>query len=245
MTVTKEWFAEWFDTPYYHTLYKDRDHREAEEFIDKLIQYLSPAKNAHVLDLACGKGRHAIHLNQLGYQVTGVDLSEQSITAASKFSNNRLAFFVHDMRDLLEKEKYNYIFNLFTSFGYFNNLADNQKVIDSIYNGLKPQGCVVIDFMNAEKVINGLKAKEQKIVDGITFNIERKIENEIIIKDIAFEDKGKKYRFQERVQAIKKLDFETMINKSNLTIEGYFGDYQLNPFDVINSDRLIIVAKKS
>ncbi|MFN3940966.1 MAG: YkgJ family cysteine cluster protein, partial [Chitinophagales bacterium] len=77
-----------------------------------------------ILDLACGKGRHSIYLNQLGYDVTGADLSENSIKEASKFANEKLHFKVHDMRIPFE-EKYDAIFNLFTSFGYFENDADN------------------------------------------------------------------------------------------------------------------------
>ena len=60
------WFETWFDTPYYHILYKDRDFAEAENFISLLIKYLKLPENSKIIDLACGKGRHSIFLNQLG-----------------------------------------------------------------------------------------------------------------------------------------------------------------------------------
>jgi 2-polyprenyl-3-methyl-5-hydroxy-6-metoxy-1,4-benzoquinol methylase len=72
---TNTWFASWFDTPYYHILYKERNYREAQVFMDNLTQYLNLPEKAKVLDLACGKGRHSIYLNQLGYEVVGADLS--------------------------------------------------------------------------------------------------------------------------------------------------------------------------
>ena len=61
---SKEWFAEWFDTTYYHTLYKNRNDEEAEQFISKLLSFLNLKENASVLDLACGKGRHSVTLNK-------------------------------------------------------------------------------------------------------------------------------------------------------------------------------------
>ena len=77
-----------------------------------------------MLDLACGKGRHSIYLNKLGYNVIGADLSKNSIQFAKEFENNRLHFVEHDMRNPLEK-KYNAILNLFTSFGFFENDAED------------------------------------------------------------------------------------------------------------------------
>jgi 2-polyprenyl-3-methyl-5-hydroxy-6-metoxy-1,4-benzoquinol methylase len=72
---SENWYSSWFDTPYYHILYKDRNYREAQLFMDNLTHYLNLPEKAKVLDLACGKGRHAIYLNQLGFDVVGADLS--------------------------------------------------------------------------------------------------------------------------------------------------------------------------
>ncbi|HCY89433.1 MAG TPA: class I SAM-dependent methyltransferase, partial [Chitinophagaceae bacterium] len=76
------WFEEWFDTPYYHELYAGRDSQEASAFVDQLIQYLKPAPGSVMLDVACGTGRHAIELADKGFDVTGIDLSQQSIEQA-------------------------------------------------------------------------------------------------------------------------------------------------------------------
>ena len=59
-----EWFKNWFNSPYYHILYKERDSYEAEYFIDNLIIYLKIAENSKIIDIACGKGRHSIYLEQ-------------------------------------------------------------------------------------------------------------------------------------------------------------------------------------
>ncbi len=240
----KEWFAEWFDTPYYHILYKHRDHEEAEKFITRLCSFLKIDPNSQLLDLACGKGRHALMLNKLGYKVLGADLSPQSIAEASRFSNDRLQFTVHDMREPLEGHQFNCIFNLFTSFGYFDSKKDNLKVLESIHSMLLPQGILVIDFMNAEKVIRTLIPNESKTIDGVTFNIERYSDGQHIYKDIRFTDQGNSYHFTERVQSLKLDDFSSLLAEAGFDILHTFGDFELNAFDANNSDRLIIIASR-
>ena len=128
----KEWYSDWFDSKYYHVLYKNRDNTEAEHFISNLIHFLQPQKEAHILDLACGKGRHSTFLNEMGFRVTGLDLSSNSIQNAIQYENDRLNFAVHDMRNVYSHEEFEYIFNLFTSFGYFNSNVENQKVLCAI-----------------------------------------------------------------------------------------------------------------
>ena len=149
--MTKEhskWFQSWFDTSYYHILYKQRDYKEAEVFIKNIVNYLNLDKDDSILDLACGKGRHSIFLNTLGYNVTGLDLSKNSIEHAKTHESNSLHFDVHDMRDIY-KTQFEVVLNLFTSFGYFEERADNFKVIQTIKSSLKQNGIGVIDYMNS------------------------------------------------------------------------------------------------
>ena len=240
---TKEWFASWFDTSYYHSLYKNRDEEEAKKFIHNLAGKLNLKPNTEVLDLACGKGRHSITLNELGMNVTGVDLSANSIEIAKKAENKNLKFAVQDMRFPFENEKFEFVFNLFTSFGYFDSVEDNLKVIESVKQMLQPNGVFVIDFMNSEKVINTLVEKEVKREDDIDFHIERKYDGEHIFKHIKFSDKDESFHFTERVQALKQKDFEELLTKIGFTITNFFGNFNLDPFNSNHSDRLIIIAK--
>ena len=240
---SKNWFVSWFDTPYYHILYKDRNYREAQIFMDNLTHYLNLPEKAKVLDLACGKGRHSIYLNQLGFNVLGVDLSENSIEEAKKNTNDTLHFQVHDMREPLE-EKYDAIFNLFTSFGYFENENDNQKTLISIKESLSDYGFAVIDFMNVNQVIENLVENEIKIVDEIEFKIKRFLsQDNFIIKEISFEDKGEKFHFTEKVKAFTLEDFQIMMNNAGIFLLDTFGDYKLKKFHKKDSERLIMIFK--
>jgi SAM-dependent methyltransferase len=238
------WFEDWFDSPYYHLLYNNRNNSEAELFIDNLLSLLTPEKKSRFLDLGCGKGRHSIYLNKKGFDVTGVDLAENSITCAKQDENEHLHFFVHDMRKLFRTNYFHCVVNLFTSFGYFENNRDDNAAINGVYKSLKPNGIFVLDFMNAKKIIPHLPMQEIKTIEGIEFKITKSIKNNFIIKQIQFTDKGKEYHFTECVKALTLADFEKYFSANKLKIVHLRGNYQLDTFDENSSDRLIIVGQK-
>ena len=242
----KEWFQTWFNSPYYHILYKNRDEREAHQFIDALLGYLHPEEKALVLDLACGKGRYSRYLAEKGYSVTGLDIAEESIAYARQFESENLQFFRHDMRQPCRINYFDYIFNFFTSFGYFENEHDHRRTILNIARGLKAGGRFVLDFFNSEKVIRMLKPLEIKEIDHYTFMIRKRVDAAgYIIKTIAFEVEGRPVEFSERVRAFTLDDFEALFTPANLRLEATFGDYHLGPYDREHSDRLILIARKS
>ena len=239
---SENWFSTWFDSPYYHILYKNRNEEEAQVFMDNITNYLNMPENGTILDLACGKGRHSIYLNKLGYQVTGVDLSENSIAIANESSNESLQFKTHDMREPVN-ETYDAVFNLFTSFGYFDTYEDNIKTLKAIKDSINEYGFGVIDFFNADFIIENLVAEETKEIDDITFNIKRFVENKKIIKEIRFEDKGETYNFTEKVSAFTLVDFEAMMEEAGIYLLEIFGDYKLKKFYKTQSERLIMIFK--
>ncbi|RDV14451.1 class I SAM-dependent methyltransferase [Pontibacter diazotrophicus] len=239
-----EWFSTWFDSPYYHILYNNRNTQEAQAFMDRLLAYLHPKPHNKILDLACGKGRYSVYLHQKGFDVTGIDLSGKSIAHAKQFGKEHLHFDVHDMRKVYKPEYFDFILNLFTSFGYFDTETENVVALAATAKSLKPGGKLVIDFMNTDKVINNLVAEEEKRVHGINFRITRGVENGFIVKTIHFSDEGKEYEFVERVRALREEDFEEYFKMIQLRLVEVFGDYHLNPFDLEKSDRAIFVLKK-
>lgn len=242
--MSKEWFSSWFDSEYYHILYKNRDYSEAEHFVSNLLNHLKPSKNDKFLDLACGKGRHSIFINKKGYNVVGLDLSENSISEAKKSENDSLRFGVHDMREIYSFDEFDFVFNLFTSFGYFDNEIENLNVLTSIKRTLKPGGIVVIDFLNTQKVINTLIPKETKTIDGIVFKIKKEISDGKILKHIRFSDNSIQHHYTESVQLINFNRFQSLFNQVGLQIIDTFGNYELEDYNEQNSNRLIIFAQK-
>lgn len=239
---TKTWFTSWFDTPFYHILYKDRNDTEAHAFMDTLTDYLNIPEAGTILDLACGKGRHALYLNKIGYDVTGIDLSENSINFAKQFENHRLRFDVHNMCKPYHNQ-FDAVFNLFTSFGYFDNEEDNLETIKAIKAEINEFGFGVIDFMNSEFVIDNLVPEEVKTVDGIDFYLKRFVENGYIIKDITFTADDKLYNFQERVRGFTLADFQLLFEQAGVYLLDVFGDYKLSKFSAKTSERLVMIFK--
>ena len=233
---------DWFDSDYYHVLYKNRDYSEAINFIDNIVEYIDLKKGSQILDLACGIGRHSIYLDKIGFKVVGTDKSPNNIKKAKASHNQSLSFLQMEMIDDTNY-KYDCIFNLFTSFGYVNH-DYNLKTIKNIERQLKDDGIVVIDFMNTLFVKNNLVIEETKVIDDLSFKIKRRSDGKHIYKEIKFNDK-KDYFFQEKVMDLSLNDFENYLKRYNLKIIKTFGDYNLNEFDIKNSERLVMVIKKS
>jgi SAM-dependent methyltransferase len=245
MSAKREWFETWFDSPYYHILYDHRDEKEAEEFILHLKEYFPFNGNERILDLACGAGRFAAFTSKYVHEVVGLDLSENSIRQAKRnYPANNLEFYKHDMRLPFRINYFDYVFNFFTSFGYFKRTSDNLNVLQSIYKGLRPGGILVLDFLNVHKSIQQLIENEVVIKQGITFQIKREIKEGKFLKHIQFEAKGKTYDYTESVQALMPDDFHQLLNQAGFKILAEFGNYQLEPFEAANANRYIVLARK-
>lgn len=238
------WFKDWFNSKYYHLLYNKRDDKEAGHFIDGLCEHLHLAPSARVWDLACGKGRHTIAFSKKGFQVTGTDLSKNSIKEAIEQNETNVDFYIHDMRRLFRINYFDCVVNLFTSIGYFDNYKDNFTVFSNVHSALKPAGLFVVDFFNSEKVKKTCVSEYTEQRGEITFRINKEIVNNAIRKKIAFEANSQPYTFTETVSLLQLQDFEKFAEKSNLKLQNVFGNYSLEPFNADESERLILIFKK-
>ena len=240
------WYKTWFDTPFYHTLYQDRNIAEAQSFLKELIKEIPILPSHSILDIACGRGRHALFLSELGYDVTGIDLSPNSIAYAQQEAKNKAlnaSFGVHDMRTGLNTQV-DMVLTLFTSIGYFDDLQDNTRAIQAFYDNLVPGGVAVIDFLHVSQIQKHLVSDEVVTKGGIKFTLKRSFKNDWIKKDISFSHEGKAYTFTERVRGLTRIDFEKICSAVGFHITKVFGNYSLKPFDAETAERLILVLQK-
>lgn len=244
--VTVPWFKQWFDSAHYHKLYGNRNTREAATFISNLTSYLEPAQDSVMLDLGCGAGRHARELALRGFNVTGIDLSSSSIRLAKRSEIPLLRFIRHDMRIPFGNQYFDFVFNFFTSFGYFKTQNENNSVVRNISNALKAGGTLVLDYMNVEYIERRLVQNELKEIDGISYSISRWTDDNFIFKKIIVDDESGNGPIEtiEQVAKFRLNDFAGMFRKAGLSIVETFGDYQLNSFTLKSSPRLILVAQK-
>jgi len=244
----KEWFRDWFSSPFYHRLYFEHDEREAEEFILKLVHFLQPKPGARMVDIASGRGRHSRMLAKLGFDVTGFDLSFESIDYAkdSIGESDNLSFYQHDVRYPFWVNYFDYAFNFFTSFGYFATRREHDDAIRTIATSLKPGGIFVIDYLNTHYVEDHLVHNELKNVAGTSYQIRRWDDETRFYKKIIIHDASLVVpeEHTERVAKFSLGDFTDMLSFQNMQVLEVFGDHNLSPYDIRKTPRLIIVAKK-
>jgi SAM-dependent methyltransferase len=238
-------FKTWFDSDYYHKLYRDRDDKEARAFIDALLSAIQPDAGSSILDLGCGTGRHSKYLAKQGFNVTGLDLSQSSIRQARKSTTDFLQFHQHDMRMPFGKKRYDLVFNFFTSFGYFDDAKQNEQVVENISASLKDDGLVLFDYINVFYAEEHLVAVEEKEIDGVLYHINRWADTQFIYKRIAIQ--GRNMRPLVFVEKVARFDldaFNGFFRLHGLKTVNVYGDYCLNDFSESESKRLIILAKK-
>ncbi len=240
------WYQNWFNSPYYHKLYFERDVQEAEEFIKRLIKKLQPSPGSRMLDVGCGKGRHSISLSEMGYAVTGIDISEDSIKHARQFENESLEFYQHDMRLPFRINYYDYLLNFFTSFGYFNTRREHDDTMRTFAGSLRKDGILVIDYLNVHYAEESIIHHEEKKVGDTTFTLRRWHDDDHFYKKIIIEDSllTDQLVFTEKVAKFTIGDFTEMLSFQGMQVQEVFGDYNLTRYDLNKSPRLILIAKK-
>jgi SAM-dependent methyltransferase len=247
MFDSSNWFKEWFNSPYYHKLYFEHDEKEAYAFISRLLDRLKPREHAKLLDIGCGRGRHSKLLAARGFDVTGIDLAPSSIAIAKHMENGHLHFFEHDMRLPFWINYFDFAFNFFTSFGYFRTEREHYNAIRTIANALKPQGTVIIDYLNVHYAEDHLVHKQEKVIDDVTYYLTKWFDETHFYKKIIIEDEQLEapLEYTEKVAKLSLGDFNDMFAFHHLQLQEVFGDYTLKPYDIKNSPRMVMVARKT
>jgi len=242
----KWWFKDWFNSPYYHLLYANRDESEAAAFIAALIQLLKPNAGEKMLDVGCGRGRHSRQLAALGYEVTGIDVAPENIRFANQFATPHLHFEIHDMRQLYAARSMDFVFNFFTSFGYFNSLQEHKSALRMMATTLRKNGVLILDYVNDQVAIQQLVKKETKVIRQVQFTIERWFDETHLYKRIEVADPKKEVVLShtEKVARFTNQKLWSLLNQQGLTIKTIWGDNQLNPFVNNQSPRMIFHAMR-
>jgi SAM-dependent methyltransferase len=241
-----EWYKNWFNSPFYHKLYFERDESEAKNFIKKLVDHLNPPAGCRMLDIACGKGRHSKILASFGFDVTGFDISPDSIGEANRSATEQLHFFVHDMRLPFWVNYYDFAFNFFTSFGYFSTRREHDDAIRTISASIKKGGTVLFDYLNVHYAEDHLIHNEVKSIDDTRYEIHRWHNDQHFFKKVIVTDPtlSGPVEFTEQVAKFSLGDFTEMLAFQKMQVTEVFGDYNLNGYNVRSTPRMIVAATK-
>jgi SAM-dependent methyltransferase len=242
MQNTQEWFASWFNSPFYRELYAHRTGEEAEAFVLRLIQELNLPVGASVLDVCCGNGRHSAVFSEKNFNVVGIDISEKSLEEAKARNLPNANFYFTDARKFELNERFDCVVNLFTSFGYFETTEEHIEMLQRIYEHLNDKGVFVFDFFNAEKVRLSSNEDRKEVRDGAEFHITKQILDNRVVKHIGIQKDAVRMDFQESVALYSQVQLVEMFEVIGFKNIKTYGDYELGSFDLVNSDRCIIIC---
>jgi SAM-dependent methyltransferase len=245
------WYKKTFGKEYLR-IYRHRDECAASREVDFLLEILAPPKDARILDLACGAGRHALALTGRGYaNVVGFDLSEELLEVArqkAKRSGSPAIFVRGDMRRIPFRARFDVVLSMFTSFGYFED-EQNALVLKGISRALRRNGAFVIDLPNSRYVAANLVEESVGAHDGGRLIQRRKlhkdagrVEKRIIIESA---ENGEVLReFFESVRLYSPEEISAMLRDAGLRVERCCGDFDGSQLDG-SSQRMIIFGRKA
>jgi SAM-dependent methyltransferase len=240
--------AAWFNCKYFPIYYSHRNILEAETLVDKILITLNAKKNQTAVDFCCGRGRYSIALNKRGLRVVGVDFSSNQIKYAKAFENENLKFVLSDIASFTNFECFDYAFNFFSSFGYTND-ETNIKILKTINKCLKPLGKFVLDYWNPSnlkyiEMFEGSSRSKIKYKQGFDFQVNATINDGFYKKEIIVKDGELISTFKEQIMVLKLKDFQEYFSECGFKINCVFGDYKLERYQELSSERMIFIVEK-
>ena len=148
----RPWYRETFNQDYLEIYRPFLEERTARE-LEGLLTLAGPAPGSRILDLCCGHGRHAVELAARGFKVTGVDLSKSYLDEARELARGRgvrLRWLRKDMRELPYADEFELVVSLYNAFGYFDEDAENQRVLEGVARSLASGGSFFLDLLCAD-----------------------------------------------------------------------------------------------
>ncbi len=241
------WYREWFGNDYLE-LYAHRDAAEAERHVDFVVRCLGTTGDAErqlrVLDLACGSGRHSDALGRRGFETHGIDLSLVLLAHPPSVRCTQA-----DMRRLpFGKESFDWVLNFFTSFGYFERERENFEVLEEIARVLRPNGRFLIDFLNRDRAVSNLKARETQQIRGRKVEIERWYDEASLRINKRMRlvgDGGGMRTYLESVRAYSRDEVTIGLRWAGLETDAVYGNFAGEPYERESSERLIIVGHRA
>ncbi len=240
------WYEEWFNDDKHQLVYGHRDDADAERLVDLIVSKLDIPPNGRVLDVGCGRGRHARMFARRGYEVTGLDLADKALDVARQRAASEglgITFLHGDMREPVADGVFDLVVNLFTAFGYFRERTEHIRALRAMVTAAKVGAYVVQDFMNAVHVRSSFVPTDDKTVDGVHIRQERRVLEGRIEKTITLTQNDDIHVVTESVALLDQAAFTSFYDEVGLDLLHTFGDYDGDPFTP-TSPRLVLMSRR-
>lgn len=244
---------EWFEDEAYWEVLEPRLFTAARwaaaaEEADQIAVLVDLPAGGAVLDLCCGPGRHALAFARRGYRVTGVDRKQSFLEEARRRAEAEglaVEWVCADMREFLRPEVFDAAINLYTSFGYFEEAGDDEKVVSNVHQSLRPGGGFVLDLMGKEILARVFRPRRWTQEEDVIVLEEGRIEKGwtwlenrwIVIRD------GVVREFPVRQRLYSAAELEALLRRGGFRETAAYGDFVGGPYDE-NASRLVVAARK-
>lgn len=241
------WFQDWFETPEYLSVYRRRDDYDAGRLLALFLESARLAPGASILDLACGAGRHSLQLAAMGFNVTGVDLSNNLLRIAREHAAAEMLtaeFIQEDIRSLNLSTKFSAVINVFTSFGYFESDEENFHLFTTAYRHLLKGGFFLFDYFNSYWLSRSLVPLSYEEIEGYSFHFKREVLNSRVLKHIEIVNGSTVKKYMESVALYTPEQITASLEQNGFRVLRLYGDYLGAPFESLTSARLVVLCQK-
>ncbi|UCC82756.1 MAG: class I SAM-dependent methyltransferase [Gemmatimonadota bacterium] len=244
-----DWYADedlWIET--YSYMFPESRVEAGVEEVGRIID-LTRCDSGAVLDLCCGPGRHSVPLAMRGFAVTAVDRTRYLLDRARAFADTQqveVEFVEEDMRRFRRPESFDLALSMLTSFGYFDDPAENQQVLENVYTNLRPGGVFIVDMMGKEVLARiFLPTSCDELDDGtLIFQRREPVDDWSRMENEWFILKGGSVRlFRLRHWIYSGRELREMLAAAGFSKIDIYGDLGGSSYDN-NASRMIGVARK-
>ncbi len=220
-----------------------------EEEVNGIVELVSLKKGEKVLDLCCGPGRHSLELARRGFAVTGVDRTPpylERARAAAEKEGLSIEFIHEDMRNFCRPDAFDVAINYYTSFGYFRDRTEDEKILKNLFCSLRPGGRLLMELMGREVLALIFQPRDWLEKDGVFLLEERKIDENWTWIDnrwIVFKD-GKKKEFSLSLRLYSAVELMSLLESVGFRELSAYGNITGTPYDH-TAKRLVVTAKKA
>ena len=252
----KPWYKALFERDYHDYFYQAGPHtpeaetKRAEVQVDFITDSLALSEGVRVLDLCCGWGRLSVPLAERGYRVTGLDLSKYHIQLAKQAARQAgvdIEWVNADMRKIPGRARYDAVFNCFTSFGYLESEAEDQRVLTGVRRVLKPGGTFFIDTMNHDNLMRVFRESEFRELPDGAYMMERRnydVRTGRVDNDwIYVTPEGERHVQSHSLRLYTFTELERMLGQAGLTVREAWGDFRGSDYTMY-SQRMVVLAEK-
>ncbi len=230
------------------TMFHEQQWGAAPVQTDQIIRLLGLSPGSTILDLACGPGRHSLELARRGFSVTGVDRTAAYLDEARERARAEelvIEFVQDDMRRFCRPDAFDAVLSLFTSFGYFEDPAENQQVLLNANHSLKDNGALILELMGKEVLARIFTERDWSEQEGTFLLQERKVsrnwswmENRWILLQGPV-----RHEFKVSHWLYSASELVTMLMACGFGAIDIFGDLEGTPYDH-TAKRLVAVARR-